>query len=391
MPKENNQRSNDNNIIFEEIENKVKIILEKLNNSAIVVDEIEDWTGVIQFNLEEKFHFYIHNSEQHLQYVKGKVDKPDCSVIMPPEIAKNIFSGEFDITIFIVAMTDEKMEITGSVSHFMKLTMILEFYEEEKLEESRDWEDDWITNAPEAHGMNSDLLDQTAKNLKKLDINRNSFLVVRHGVLVYEEYYGHRTNEKRQRMHYNIASVTKTIAALVVGVAVTKGLLSVDDLITDWIPNPTKDLIQGSKIKHILSHTAETDPPGTKFKYNSLDVVNTLGKVITKASGIPSKEFARINFFEPLNIQNYSWNKRVAEQTDLPIGSGIKISCRDAAKLGQFFIMKGKWNGEQLVSDQYLKEMGTPPFLNINSGYGYLIWLNNSLGKWYRPFKEGSV
>jgi len=94
--------------------------------------------------------------------------------------------------------------------------------------------------------------------------------------------------------HYDIASVTKTIASLVVGVAVTKGLFSVDDLITDWVSNPVKGIVPGSKIKHLLTHTAETDPVGTNFNYNSEDEVNTLGKIITIASGIPSKEFAQI-------------------------------------------------------------------------------------------------
>jgi hypothetical protein len=37
--------------------------------------------------------------------------------------------------------------------------------------------------------MRSDLLDQVAKKLKEIDINRNSIVVIRHGVLVYEEYF----------------------------------------------------------------------------------------------------------------------------------------------------------------------------------------------------------
>jgi len=190
--------------------------------------------------------------------------------------------------------------------------------------------------------------------------------------------------------HYDIASVTKTIASLVVGVAVTKGLFSVDDLITDWVSNPVKGIVPGSKIKHLLTHTAETDPVGTNFNYNSEDEVNTLGKIITIASGIPSKEFAQINLFQPLGVHHYSWGEVVASMTDLPIGYGLKISSRDAAKLGQLFLNKSKWDGKQIISEQYLNEMTKPCFLEANSGYGYLVWLNNSLGKWNRPFKNGT-
>lgn len=390
MSEENNKKSNDNNLIFEEIENNIKILFEKFNNSLIVLDEIEDWNGVIQFNLEEKFYFNIYNSGQQLVYFRGKADNPDCSVIMPSEIVNKLFSGDFKIIIFFEAMMNNKMKINGSSSHFMKLTSIIEYFEDEKLEESKVCEDDWIVEAPEDHDMKSDLLNQAAKNLKKLDINRNSFLVVRHGVLVFEEYYGRRSYKIRQRMHYNIASVTKTIAALVVGVAITKGLFTVDDLITDWIPDPAKGIVPGSKIKHLLTQTSETEPPGTKFKYNSRDEINTLGKIITKAAGMPSKDFAKESLFDPLGIHEYSWNKVVAEKTDLPIGSGMKISPRDAARLSQLFLSRGKWDGNQIISEQYIDEMIKPSFLDVNSGYGYLVWLNNSLGKWNRPFKNGT-
>jgi len=148
--------------------------------------------------------------------------------------------------------------------------------------------------------------------------------------------------------------------------------------------------VSGSKIKHLLTQTAETEPAGTNFKYNSGDEVNTLGKIITIASGISSKEFARTNLFQPLGLQNYSWSKTVADMTDLPIGYGLKISPRDGAKLGQLFLNKGRWDGKQIISEQYLNEMIKPTFLSANSGYGYLVWLNNSLGTWNRPFKSGA-
>jgi len=384
-------KKNDNGILeSEELVFFIKNLLEKFNKSELVLDEIEGWNGILQFNLNDTFYFYIFNSGLKLEYVEGKSDDPDCSLIVTPDFAKKLFSGEMDIRIFFDALMNKKIEIQGDSSHFMKLTVLIEFLEEVGNKELKSGKEDWIIEAPENHGMRSDLLDSAAKKLKEIDINRNSFVVIRHGVLVYEEYFGQRSYETRLQRHYDIASVTKTIAALVVGVAVTKDLFSVDDIITDWVSNPAKGIVSGSKIKHILTQTSETEPAGTKFKYNSEDEVNTLGKIITIASGIPSKEFARTNLFQPLGVHNYSWNKVVTNMTDLPIGYGLKISPRDAAKLGQLFINKGKWDGKQIISEQYLNEMIKPSFLKANSGYGYLVWLNNSLGKWNRPFKNGT-
>jgi CubicO group peptidase (beta-lactamase class C family)/putative sterol carrier protein len=385
MSKENIPKNN--NTTIEDLELLIKKLFEKLNKSEMILDEIEGWNGILQIILKNKDYFYIFNSGLHLEIVKGKADNPDCTLTMTSELAKRLFSGQIDL---FDAIISRKIKIRGESSHFMKLTVLLEYLEDEKTVKLKKKKKDWIVEKSEEHGMKSDLLDETAKKLKEIDINRNSFLVIRHGVLVYEKYYAQRSYEIRVRMHYDIASITKTMAALVVGVAVTQGLFDVDDYVTDWISNPTKGIVPGTKIKHILSQTAETEPPGTNFKYNSGDVINTLGQILTIASGMPSKIFARINLFEPLGIIDYSWSKAVANMTDLPIGFGMKISPREAAKLGQLFLNKGKWDGKQIISEHYLKEMVNPPFLNTNSGYGYLVWLNNSLGKWYRPFKNGT-
>ncbi|MFW9824467.1 MAG: serine hydrolase [Candidatus Thorarchaeota archaeon] len=384
MPKKNN------NSISEELESIVNDLLEKFNTSDLVLDEIEGWEGTIQFNLDNTANFYIFNSGSNLEYVEGRADNPDCTLIGTLDFAKKFFSGKMDIRSFFEVLTEKKLDLQGDSSHFMKLTVLLEFLEEIETHELKSGKEAWIVEAPEKHGMSTDLLDKAAKKLKKIDINRNSFVVIRNGVLVYEQYYGQRSSKTRQKWHFEIASVTKTIAALVVGIAVTNGLFSVDDLITDWIPNPAKGIVPGSKIRHLLTQTSETEPPGTNFKYNSDEEVNTLGKIITAASGIPSKEYADIYLFKPLGVQNYSWGEVVANMTDLPIGYGLRISPRDAAKMGQLMLNKGKWNSNQLISEQYLDEMIKPSFLEVNSGYGYLVWLNNSLGKWVRPFITGT-
>jgi len=231
MTKENLKKSDNGNFESEELVFFIKNLLEKFNKSELVLDEIEGWNGIIQFNLNDTFYFSIFNSGLKLEYVEGKADNPDCTLKITPILAKELFSGEMDI--FDALMGENKIEIQGDPSHFMKLTVLLEFLEEDDNKELTSGKEDWIVETPEIHGMKSDLLDQAAKKLKEIDINRNSFVIIRHGVLVYEEYFSQRMYETRLQRHYEIASVTKTMAALVVGVAVTKGLFSVDDLITD--------------------------------------------------------------------------------------------------------------------------------------------------------------
>ena len=279
--------TNDDHITLKELELLIKNLFKKLNKSEIVLDEIEGWNGILQFILKDNPHFYVFNSGLQLEFVEGKADDPDCTLTITSKLTGKLFSGQLDL---FDAIISGKIEIQGSASHFMKLTVLLAYFEEEKIERLKKKKKDWIVEKPEKHGMRSDLLDQTARKLKEIDINRNSFLVIRHGVLIYEKYYTQHCFEKRLRMRYDIASITKTMAALVVGVAVTQGLFGVDDLVTDWVSNPAIGIVPGTKIKHILSQTAETEPAGTNFKYNSGDVINTLGQILTIASGKHSKE-----------------------------------------------------------------------------------------------------
>jgi putative sterol carrier protein len=189
MTEENLKKSDNGSLIFEELGFLIKNLFKKFNKSELVLDEIEGWNKIIQFNLNDNLYFYIFNSGLKLEYFEGKADDPDCTLIITPILAMTLFPGEMDIKSFFEGLMSKKIEIQGESSHFMKLTVLLEFFEDDENKELKSEKKDWIVEAPEIHGMRSDLLDQVAKKLKEIDINRNSIVVIRHGVLVYEEYF----------------------------------------------------------------------------------------------------------------------------------------------------------------------------------------------------------
>ncbi|MHA1455223.1 MAG: serine hydrolase domain-containing protein [Promethearchaeota archaeon] len=270
----------------------------------------------------------------------------------------------------------------------MKLTTLMEYLEDEQ-DLGIISKDEWPVGIPEDHGLKKTLLDEAAKKLKSLDINRNSFLVLRNGILIYENYFSEKTFQIRKLIHYDVASVTKTLVALVIGVAVKEGYITVNDSIHEWIPNAPKNIIPGSKILHLLTQTSETDPPGSNFRYNSAEEIDTLSKILTKATGMPSKEFARKFLCDKIGLVNYSWFKAFETQDDIPVGWGLKITPSDAARLGQLILQKGNWKGTQIIGEEFINNLMRPTFVETNSGYGYLVWLNNDLGQWHRPFKSG--
>ncbi|MHA1671051.1 MAG: serine hydrolase [Promethearchaeota archaeon] len=361
-------------------------LISRCNKSSIILEEIKDWKKALQFKLGKNNQFYITSNGEKLEYNDIYEQEVSCTIRFKPETAFKFFKQDL---IFLEAFLSNEFKIKGNFQDFMKLTTLMEYLEDEQDIDTSKSKYEWLVGDPEDYGLKKSLLDEAAKKLKTLDINRNSFLVIRNGVLVYENYFSDKTFQIRKLIHYDVASVTKTLTALVIGVAVKEGYITVNDSIHEWIPDAPKKIVSGSKILHLLTQTSETAPPGSNFRYNSSEEIDTLGKILTKATGMPSKEFAKKFLCDKLGISNYSWFKAFKTQDDIPVGWGLKIAPSDAARLGQLILQKGNWKGKQIISEEYITNLMQPTFVETNSGYGYLVWLNNALGQWHRPFKSG--
>lgn len=368
------------------VKNLVKELLSRCNKSSIILEEIKDWKKTIQFKLGKDNLFHITSNGEKLEYLDLYEGEVSCTIRFKPEIALKFFKQDL---IFIEAFLNNDFKFKGNSQDFMKLTTLMEYLEDEPKLISKKLKDEWTVGSPEDHGLKKSLLDIAANKLKTLDINRNSFLIVRNGVLIYENYFSEKTSQIRKLIHYDVASVTKTFTALVIGAAIKERFISVNDAIHKWIPDAPKKIVPGSTILHLLTQTSETDPPGSNFRYNSGEEIDTLSKILTKATGMSSKKFARKFLSDKIGLENYSWFKNFEAQDDIPVGWGLKITPSDAARMGQLILQKGNWKGTQIISEEFINNLMKPTFVETNSGYGYLVWLNNDLGQWHRPFKNG--
>jgi CubicO group peptidase (beta-lactamase class C family) len=122
-------------------------------------------------------------------------------------------------------------------------------------------------------------------------------------------------------------------------------------------------------------------PPGTKFVYNS-GISLMLGEIVRKVSKLPADKFAERYLFSPLGITNYYWQK--APNGVVNTLGGLWLRPRDMAKIGQLFLNGGRWNGKQIVSEEWVKEStkqqvgaGQLPAWFSADGYGYQWWLGS--------------
>jgi CubicO group peptidase (beta-lactamase class C family) len=262
-----------------------------------------------------------------------------------------------------------------------------------------------------------------ADRLVASNANIHSVLVAHAGRLVFERYFrgmdevpgrlfGRRVEAvdfTPDTLHF-MKSVSKSVASLALGIAIDRGLVaSIETPIFDFFPElsnlrtPDKDAIL---LKHVLTMTTglawvestpttgdffndearmhmASDPcryvlgrpmeapAGQAFHY-STGALALVAAVVRKAVGRHLDEFAQETLFAPLGISGVDWN-RVGGETDA--GGGLRLHPRDMAKLGQLVLSRGRWNGRQVVSSEWIEaSTTTSTAATDDQTYGYLWW-----------------
>ena len=128
--------------------------------------------------------------------------------------------------------------------------------------------------------------------------------------------------------------------------------------------------------KALLDLPLATDP-GTAFAYNTAGTI-AIGKALENATGERLGQFANTYLFLPMQITDARWwsPNNLANG-----GSGLFLRTRDLAKFGQLYLDGGAWQGQQLISTDWIADsvVRRVDFSNIPSfseGYGYQWWLD---------------
>jgi CubicO group peptidase (beta-lactamase class C family) len=254
--------------------------------------------------------------------------------------------------------------------------------------------DGWNVGTPESQGFEPApvaLMDHDLRTRRIAEVD--ALVIARNGILVYEGYYDTATGV--DALH-QLNSATKSVASIVVGVAVQQGLIEgydvpVADLFPDYadvfaaepqkmgmtlrhaltmtaglewddedVTSRDRDdvrlLSEPDAMRHILERPLVTEP-GTEFHYSSACSMILTG-VIPNVSGMQAGAFAEQHLFGPLGIQDFVW-----ETTDdgTTTGfSGLYLRGRDLLKLGQLYLNGGAWEGQQIVSEDWIEASFRP-------------------------------
>jgi CubicO group peptidase (beta-lactamase class C family) len=257
---------------------------------------------------------------------------------------------------------------------------------------------------PEAEGVSSaGVLDFVASADAKFD-TLNSFMLVRHGKVVAEGWWGPYSAEDPHWLY----SLTKSFTSTAEGLAIAEGKLSLDDQVIKFFPdeapeNPSenlkmlrvRDLItmttgheasvledfqyfsKDSPIRRFLSFPVG-HRPGTMFVYNSPGTL-VQSAIVQKVTGQTVHDYLQSRLFDPLGFGNPHWSSTAQGVSIGP--SELWIRTEDIAVFGQMLLQRGKWNGRQLVPAAWIdaataKQVsnGSKPTSDWDQGYGYQFW-----------------
>jgi CubicO group peptidase (beta-lactamase class C family) len=267
-------------------------------------------------------------------------------------------------------------------------------------------DDGWRVSTPATEGMEPAVL---ARAFDAIARQRNlrtvhSLLVVRHGALVAEGYYG---GFDRTRLN-DLRSVTKSVTSLLVGIAIARGdlpgvrqrlaayypaetgrgadprlqAITLEDLLTmrsglRWDEHAHGDLDPvgmyrtRNSIQYVLDHPMEEEP-GKVFRYSTGNSQLIAG-MLTRSTGKSVSSFAEENLFKPLGITRFQWD---THWDGLNYG-GVRLflTARDMARIGQLCLQNGRWGDRQLVPADWIRISTAPHAQGLDGPYGYHWWV----------------
>jgi CubicO group peptidase (beta-lactamase class C family) len=264
----------------------------------------------------------------------------------------------------------------------------------------------WRTASPEAQGFRSGALADGVLAIRDDGTRVHSVIAIRDGYkLLDATYYPYDGST-----YHDLASVTKSVTTTLIGIAADRGLLDLDAPMVSFFPDRTianlEERKQAVTVRHLVGLTSglACDPegdegdltamrstedwlqaaldrpnvaaPGSRFVYCGPDM-HILSGIVQQVAGMTALEFAQAHLFGPLGITEVYW------ATDLQGRSrgwgDLSLFPEDAAKLGLLFQQGGRWEDQQVVSQEWVTQATTAHAStgrNWAEDYGYGWWVS---------------
>lgn len=252
---------------------------------------------------------------------------------------------------------------------------------------------------PEAQGVDSGAILAFLDDVAAAGLEQNSFMLMRAGHVVAEGWWWPYLPQRMHMLH----SLTKSITACGVGLAVDEGRFGLDDRVASFFPamvpaNASANL-KAMTVRDLLTmrtgHASETSgsvwrpirtswiaeffkipvplEPGTRFVYTSA-ASYMLSAIVTRTTGKAMRDYLTPRLFDPLRMGPLAWDSSPDRVN--PGGNGLSWTMADSAKLGALHAQRGLWRGRRVLSEKWVREATRRHATDEDGkGYGYHWWL----------------
>lgn len=300
--------------------------------------------------------------------------------------------------------------------------------------------EEWEVSGAAAEGMDAAAIADLDQEFRSgVHGNVDSMLIVRNGRIVHESHYrnnypsmaGSSVSGKPAAYNYfdtnwhpyyqgsdlhTLQSASKSMMSALVGIAIDRGdLPGTDATLAELLPHrnitderkaaitlenvlrmqsgfeweedvsywdPRNDAINVEStddwVAYLLAKPIAVEQ-GTVFRYNSIGT-QLLSEIVTTATGMPLDKFAEEQLFGPIGISDYFW--KTAPEGFKDVSGGIYMKPRDVARFALLFERNGTWNGQQIVSSDWVRRSAAPYVPDSSpgspdseTGYGLQWWI----------------
>jgi CubicO group peptidase (beta-lactamase class C family) len=258
-------------------------------------------------------------------------------------------------------------------------------------------------SVPEMQGIASSAITAFVDSVEQSIESLHSFMLLRHGHVVAEGWW----QPYERAAPHMLFSLSKSFTSTAIGMAVSEGLLSVDDPVIGFFPDDLPSEVSANlaamRVRHLLAmstgHVIDTmrpphertdnwvrdflsfpveRAPGTFFLYNT-GATYILSAIIQRITGDTLLAYLRPRLLDPLGIAQAAWEN--CPRGINTGGFGLSVTTDAIARFGQLYLQKGAWRGQQLVPAAWVEAAsavqtpnGDDPDSDWAQGYGYQFW-----------------
>lgn len=237
----------------------------------------------------------------------------------------------------------------------------------------------WPISTAEEQGLDSTMIERVLRRGERLP-HLNALLVVKNGYLVGERYYGGSLPTDAN----TVMSVSKSFLSAITGIAVRRGYVSLGRPMMDFFPEYATPQLDPRKyditLRHLLTMTSALPyddhadhwnqwmpsadwvgfclglpldgNPGEVFHYSTCST-HLMSAILTRATGMSTRDFAQRYLFEPLGITIGGW--RQDPQGYFRGGWDMYFTPRDMARFGYLFLERGRVDGRRILTRKWVK------------------------------------